>query len=242
MVLGLITAIAACPAIVGTTEAVRQGQRSNAKERHRGRKTNIVASCASTSPGSKQIDGGTVILSDQKVRKTCKNMCERSSETKTIVLEKEADVDRVSGIQVWVAVSSHDDTSTRSGHPFAGYFLPYPNTNWGRKGEGLVSTISNDPPQLNWIYVDEETYELKYGNRVESEDHIVGPWDCTRIDKRLTLEGWEGFMAVQESKGSWALYFDRDDDGLKGKVVKKRILEVELIRKERRKGKDDDPD
>jgi hypothetical protein len=30
MVLGIITAIAACPAIVGTTEAVRQGQRKNA--------------------------------------------------------------------------------------------------------------------------------------------------------------------------------------------------------------------
>jgi hypothetical protein len=33
----------------------------------------------------------------------------------------------------------------------------------------------------------------------------------------------------------WALYFDRDDDGLKDKVSKRRILQIELSRKERRK-------
>src|ERR1700733_10013982 len=149
------------------------------------------------------------------------------------------------------------------GHPFAGYFLPYPEQTWGRKGEGLVSTISDDPPQLNWIFVDEESYEVRYGLKADSQGQIVGPWDCTRIDKRITLEGWEGFVAVEEveyldeqdEKGaasggwnedgerkSWALYFDRDDDGLAGKVQGWRVLEVELIRKERRIRKDDDGD
>jgi len=88
--------------------------------------------------------------------------------------------------------------------------------------------------------VDQDTYEIKYGNRLESERHIVGPWDCTRIDKRLTLEGWEGFMAVREVPGLWSLYFDRDDNGLEGKIFKKTILEVELARKERRNGKDNE--
>jgi len=59
-------------------------------------------------------------------------------------------------------------------HPFAGYFFPYPDKNWGRKGEGFVSTISDEPPQLNWIYVDRDTHEVKYGNRAESEPHIIG--------------------------------------------------------------------
>lgn len=128
-----------------------------------------------------------------------------------------------------------------AGHLFAGYFLPYPDTDWGRNGEGLVSTITDEPPQLNWIYMDRDTYRLKYGTRVESEQHLVGPWDCTRIERRLTLDGWEGFMAVQEGKGRpWALYFDHNDNGLAGKVVQKRILEIELTRKERRKGRDDD--
>lgn len=128
-------------------------------------------------------------------------------------------------------VESDDD------HPFAGYFLPYPDKSWGRAGEGLVSTISDDPPQLNWIYVDADTYEVKYGNRAESADHIVGPWDCTKLDRRVTMEGWEGFVAVREGPGNWALYFDRDDDALEERF--KRSVEVTLSRKEMKKRKDE---
>jgi len=101
----------------------------------------------------------------------------------------------------------------------------------------------DDPPQLNWIYVDQDTHEVKYGDRVESEPHIVGPWDCTKLDRRITLEGWEGFLAVRESAGNWALYFDRNDDNLKDIISpKKRRVEVELTRKEMRKRRDHDPD
>lgn len=96
---------------------------------------------------------------------------------------------------------------------------------------------------MNWIYVDADTCEVKYGNRAESQEHVVGPWDCTRLDRRMTLEGWEGFMAVREGKGNWALYFDREDDGLEGLISpKKRKVEVELSRKEMkvRRGKTND--
>jgi hypothetical protein len=109
--------------------------------------------------------------------------------------------------------------------------------------------------------VDQESHEVRYGTKLEAQGHIVGPWHCTRIDKRVTLEGWEGFMAVEEveyqdgqnaKNGSsdgwneegqrklWALYFDRDDDGLVGKIEGWRIFAVELTRKERRKGKGED--
>ena len=87
--------------------------------------------------------------------------------------------------------------------------------------------------------MDRDTYELKYGSRIESEPHLVGPWDCTRIDKRITLEGWEGFMAVREDQGIWSVYFDQDDNGLKGKIAQKTILEIEMTRNERRKGRGD---
>ena len=136
---------------------------------------------------------------------------------------------------------SHLRSTEPAPHLFTGYFLPYPDRDWGRRrGEGLVSTISDDPPQLNWIYVDLATHEVKYGLRAGSEDQLVGPWNWTRIDKRITLEGWEGFMAVEEAKGCWALYFDRDDDGLRGKGVKAGILEIELTRRERRVERDDE--
>lgn len=181
MVLGILTAIAACPAIIGTTEAVRQGQHKNAKEKHRGVKSNLVVTCTSrSSRATSEINGGTVVLRDKKVRLTLPK----------VVLGTELYVQ----LFIAVAPASAEDTSAQEKsyeHPFAGYFLPFPDQNWGRMGEGFVSTISDDPPQLNWIYVDQDTYEIKYGNRVEAEPHHVGPWDCTRIDRRVTLEGWE---------------------------------------------------
>lgn len=71
MVLGLLTAIAACPAIIGTTEAVRQGQRNNAKEKHRGQKSNLIVSCPKKSSHNSAIDGGVVVLHQNKVCLVC---------------------------------------------------------------------------------------------------------------------------------------------------------------------------
>jgi len=42
-----------------------------------------------------------------------------------------------------------------------------------------------------------------------------------------------GFVAVKEGQGSWALYFDCVEDI----IFQKKIVEVELTRKERRRGK-----
>jgi len=121
------------------------------------------------------------------------------------------------------------------GHPYAGYYLPYPES----KYEGLVSTICEEPPILNWVYVDRETYEVKHGVRLDAQPNITGPFNCTRPDRRLTLEGWEGFVAVEEEDGIWALYFDRDDNGLISKIQPgTRVLEVELWRREKRWKKD----
>ncbi len=101
------------------------------------------------------------------------------------------------------------DNYESQGHLLAGYFFPYPESKWGRRGEGYVSTISDDPPQLNWIFVDRNTYEVKYGLRVEAEGHHVGPWNVSPIDRRLTFDGWEGFIVVEE---------DVDGSGEEGKV------------------------
>lgn len=51
----------------------------------------------------------------------------------------------------------------------------------------------------------------------------------------MTFKGWEGFAAVEENPGVWALYFDLDDDGLRGKLSPGvRVLDVELTRREMR--------
>jgi hypothetical protein len=85
------------------------------------------------------------------------------------------------------------------------------------------------------VYVDKDTCEVKYGVRADAQPNITGPFDCTRQDRRLTLFGWEGFCAVEELPTVWALYFDKDDDGLRSKLpLGTRVLEVELTRKEKR--------
>lgn len=155
-----------------------------------------------------------------------------------VVLQLYVDMAATSPMYDMRTVSSDGDSDEEKptlGHAFAGYYLPYPDTRF----EGLVSTISESSRALNWIYVDKDTYEVKYGLRVDAQPNITGPFDCTRQDRRMTLEGWEGFVVVEEEPGVWALYFDRDDDGLSSKVTKgTRVLEVELWRKEKRWKKD----
>jgi hypothetical protein len=125
-------------------------------------------------------------------------------------------------------------------HPFTGFYLMYPDEERDPPCRGLVSTIQKDPPMLNWMYVDKETFEIKYSNRSGSIEHHVGPWDWTDefVDSSMTLGGWEGFLAVEEAdcvdeQGNprWALYYDWNDDGLKGKKKGRRTMEVSLKRR-----------
>lgn len=131
--------------------------------------------------------------------------------------------------KLWIDTGNDEDIS--SSHQYAGYYLPYPDT----KYEGLVTTITDVAPIMNWVYIDKDTCEVKYGVRADAQPNLTGPFDCTRQDRRLTFDGWEGFCAVEESSGCWALYFDVDDDGLKSKVpLGMRVLELELSRKEKK--------
>jgi len=84
---------------------------------------------------------------------------------------------------------------------------------------------------LNWIYVDKNTMELKYGNRTQSREHHVGPWDWTEDESGLMIENQELFAAVEEEPGIWAVYYDRNDDGLNGIVGREEsVVEISLER------------
>ncbi|KAH7320180.1 hypothetical protein B0I35DRAFT_230576 [Stachybotrys elegans] len=206
MAIPMLLALTICPAMLGTQEAIRQSQSKNKREEHRARRCNLIATCVKPSIRSRDINGKIIVLKDSKLYIT--------NEVPTSDAEGQ--------------------DSVVSGHPFAGYFLPYPDSQY----EGIVSTICEDPPILNWIYVDKDTYEVKYGLRVDAQQHITGPFDCTSQDRRMTLEGWEGFVAVEEYPGIWALYFDRDDNGLRSKVaLGTRVLEIELTRREKKEPK-----
>ncbi|KAK4964299.1 hypothetical protein LTR66_012361 [Elasticomyces elasticus] len=124
------------------------------------------------------------------------------------------------------------------------FYLAYPD-DARPTTRGLVSTISLDPPMLNWIYIDKSSHQVKYANRSGSIAHHVGDFDWTdeEDDSRVTFDGWEGFLAVEEEgegrrgvgaggeRGVWALYFDVDDDGLAGRKKGRRTLEVGLRRR-----------
>jgi len=129
--------------------------------------------------------------------------------------------------KLWVEKNSGPPSS----HPFTGFFLQYPDEHRVPPVRGLVSTIQPEPPMLNWVYVDKDTYELKYLNRSGSIEHIVGEWDWTdeSQDSRLTFDGWEPFVAIEEKEG-WALYVDYEDNGLKGRK-KSKSLECQLSRR-----------
>jgi hypothetical protein len=130
--------------------------------------------------------------------------------------------------QLYIDTGTAHDTAF--GHLFTGYFLSFPDT----KYDGLVSTICNEPPIMNWIYVDRDSYDVKFGTRPYAEPNYTGPFDCTRQDRRLTFGGWEGFLAVKEGD-FWALYFDLEQDKLMSKLPEGTpVLEVELTRIEAR--------
>lgn len=119
--------------------------------------------------------------------------------------------------------------STSEKHPFTGYFLPFPNAG----EDGLVTTI-NAEKMLNWVYIDSETYQIKYGVRAEAQSQLTHPMslvhDEAEDEWRLVFKDREGFLAVEESEGVWGLYFDVDDDSLKDKVNGKATVEIELVR------------
>jgi hypothetical protein len=137
--------------------------------------------------------------------------------------------------KLWIDTGTQDGEPL--GHAYAGYYLPYPDTD--PEYEGLVTTITDDAPIMNWVYVDKETCEVKYGVRLDAQPNLTGPFGCTRQDRRLTFDGWEGWCVVEEGPGRWALYYDVADDGLRSKVKPgTRVLDVELSRKEKRFAKE----
>ncbi|KAJ5142264.1 hypothetical protein N7526_003259 [Penicillium atrosanguineum] len=68
---------------------------------------------------------------------------------------------------------------------------------------------------------------MRWGGKQDTEGNICGPFDWTQNEERITLQGWEGWLAVrlphdekkaeelglEDGPGLWRLYFDRHDNG-----------------------------
>ncbi|KAF2182572.1 hypothetical protein K469DRAFT_225929 [Zopfia rhizophila CBS 207.26] len=233
MVIDLVT-LTAIPTAVGAAEAVHQQRVLDEEAESDNRKAPFYLDifCDAQSRKRDEVHDTVVVLRDGKLYLWPKDKKTR------------------------LPVEPSDGTSAP--HPFTGFYLPFPAADLPHRPIpappilGLVSTIPPDPsgsfssssskqkkkkPKLNWIYVDKSTMELKYGPRAIAREHVIGPWDWTEDEEGagLILEGEESLVAVEEDKGGygWAVYWDRDDDRLKGFEIgkKTRVLRCSLERR-----------
>ncbi|KAL4955989.1 VPS28 protein-domain-containing protein [Aspergillus filifer] len=147
-------------------------------------------------------------------------------------LEDVEEADEIDGMRMVLrdnkAYIDHPDPKKRKvpAHAGSAFYINYPEPDHMKdlkRGLGLVSSIQDDPPMLNWLYADTETHEVKYGNRTQSCEHAPAPWDWTEEERTIILEKNRGFYAVREKDGCWAVYLDRDGDELQ-RVLKKRKM------------------
>lgn len=216
MVLGALLCLAG---VTGSSEGLKASQAKSRKEEHRTRKNNLIVHCLKSSQYSQSLEGRRVVLSGDKVGgdgPVSKHLYRKAdTPSKQLYIDTGTDID------------------VPFGHPFEGYYLAYPDGGY----PGLVSTITDEAPIMNWIYMNAYTYEMKFGNRQWAAGHIAGPFDCTRQERRLNLAGYEGFVAVQEGP-FWSLYFDWDGDQLKSRVPEGTpVVEIDLLRRELRAAK-----
>lgn len=113
--------------------------------------------------------------------------------------------------------------------PFNGGFFTHPDFK-PNNTSGLVTVTGEEAPTLRWVFLDAKTHEMRWGGKPDTEGHICGPFDWTKDEQYVTLEGWEGFLAVRleqddnreqvdsqlgigDGREVWRLYFDQNDDG-----------------------------
>ena len=184
--------VGSIPTIIGTGEAISAQKKQEEAAKHTA-KFNLLGSFAAQNEDGDWIAAESfVVLKDGKVSEP---ISFQNSRNKLMVNK-----------QLYLDHPAHPV----QGHKFCGYYFNYP----GRENcQGLVSTIQDDPPMLNWIFVDKDTMELRHGSRTDTLGHIVGHWDWTEDEENLILEDDEGFVAVEEEDGSWMVYFDEAGDG-----------------------------
>lgn len=112
--------------------------------------------------------------------------------------------------------------------PFNGGFYTHPDFP-PNNTSGFVTISGEETPTLRWVFLDANTHEVRWGGRPDSEGHVCGPFDWTKDEQYVTLEGWEGWLAVRlpedesrdladdegivDGREVWRLYFDQNDNG-----------------------------
>lgn len=82
--------------------------------------------------------------------------------------------------------------------------------------QAMVTTTSNDPPAMGWVYIHAETHEVRVGNKAEASENRFGVWE---YENGLVMDGKSAFWAVEE-EGEWRLYYF--EDAAEGEELKRR--------------------
>ena len=73
--------------------------------------------------------------------------------------------------------------------------------------------VSDDPPTLNWLYVNKDTHAVAYGGRKDTLGHVIGPWGWSEDESFLTRQGEHDncVLVLEDNEGPrWAVYWDPD--------------------------------
>lgn len=112
-------------------------------------------------------------------------------------------------------------------HRFCGHYFKYPSE---EAHLGLVSTIADDPPMLNWIYVNKETRQLQYGGKKDTLGHVIGPWFWSADEHFITLEGDHEPFVARLVDGQWCVCWDPEqelEDCLRLKLRRRLLMGME---------------
>jgi hypothetical protein len=207
--IGLL-AITAIPTVTGISLASSEQRKANQRKEEARRmvKFNIVAECDGDTDDDRELNGMVVVVRDEKVYLADPDPAKRNPPAFTALA----------------------------------FYIEYPEPEELKylkreRGFGLPTYVQDNPPLLNWIYADTETHELRYGNRSQSVEQLVEPWDWCKNEKIISLQGKQNaFIAVEEEEGEWALYYDRDGDELARVLEEQGMLDcafvpVKLVRK-----------
>lgn len=99
----------------------------------------------------------------------------------------------------------------------------------------MVSTISDDPPKLSWVFVNRDTRALEYGARKDTLGKVIGPWAWTEDGAWVTLHGDpDSFVARKldrdDGEAGWALHWD-PDHAMLGRLKQDHCQPVKLRRR-----------
>ena len=258
--IGLLT-LAGIPTTIAIAEGISEQHKQNDKKKDDKllRQFTLRCWCDGKSPGKRDIHGGAIVVGDDKVSNPTilsphlphlppRHALPTPHLSPRLVRCAQPPLSKAPARpQVWV--QSPRASPQRRLHRFEGFYIAYPDDERGASPPlGLVTKVTDEPPLMNWLYVDRFTSEVKHGNRSASRAHRVGDWGHTNQDSDgeeiadaedaggVDLDGAEQFVAVQprpgDAEGRWEVYWDQQDDKLgEGKEVEgRRVLRISLER------------